>query len=117
MSYPDGMMRVMRRVRFTYRVRVSATAGRALLAEWGRCRWVWNQCVAESRRAREDKRECGPAGLYEWLRKGSSVAQKQTIRDFGKSRAKALKDRKNKLPLNSGPGCRSSGSVTRHSPR
>ena len=34
-----------------------------------------------------------------WLRKGSSVAQKQTIRDFGRSRAKALKDIKGKLPV------------------
>lgn len=101
-------MRVVRQVRFTYRVRVSATAERALLAEWGRCRWVWNMCVAESRQAWKDKRECGPAGLdtmltgwraeHEWLRTGSSVAQKQAIRDFGKSRAKALKDRKQKVP-------------------
>jgi putative transposase len=101
--------RIMRRVRFTYRVRVSATAERALLAEWGRCRWVWNQCVAESRQARKDNRECGPAGLdkmltgwraeHDWLRAGSSVAQKQTIRDFGQSRAKALMDRKNKVPV------------------
>lgn len=99
----------MSRVRYTYRVRVSATAERALLAEWGRCRWVWNQCVAESRQAWKDNRECGPAGLdkmltgwrakHDWLREGSSVAQKQTIRDFGKSRAKALKDRKDKLPV------------------
>jgi putative transposase len=103
------MIRVMRPVKFTYRVRVSATVERALLAEWGRCRWVWNQCVAESRQAWKDKRECGPAGLdklltgwragHDWLREGSSVAQKQTIRDFGKSRAKALKDRKNKVPV------------------
>jgi putative transposase len=98
----------MGHARFTYRARVSATAGRALLGEWGRCRWVWNQCVAESRRAREDKRECGPAGLdkmltgwraeHQWLREGSSVAQKQAIRDFGKSRAKALKDIRDKRP-------------------
>jgi putative transposase len=108
------MIRVMRHVRFTYRARVSAAAGRALLAEWGRCRWVWNQCVAESRQAWKDKRECGPAGLdkmltgwraeHDWLRAGSSVAQKQAIRDFGKSRAKALKDRKNKVPV-----CRRAG--------
>jgi len=99
----------MGHVRFTYRARVSATAERALLREWDRCRWVWNQCVAESRQARTDKRECGPAGLdkkltgwraqHEWLREGSSVAQKQAIRDFGKSRAKALKDRRDKLPV------------------
>lgn len=103
------MLAVMGHVRFTYRVRVSATAERALLAEWGRCRWVWNQCVAEARQAWKDKRECGPAGLdrqltgwraeHQWLREGSSVAQKQTVRDFGKSRAKALKDRKDKLPV------------------
>ena len=98
----------MGHARFTYRARVSATAERLLLCEWGRCRWVWNQCVAESRQARKEHRECGPAGLdkkltgwraeHGWLREGSSVAQKQTARDFGKSRAKALKDRKDKLP-------------------
>jgi putative transposase len=102
-------MRVMGQARFTYRARVSATTERALLAEWGRCRWTWNQCVAESRQAHKDKRECGPAGLDKmltgwraeraWLRKGSSVAQKQTIRDFGKSRAKALKDIRDKRPV------------------
>jgi putative transposase len=95
--------------RFTYRARVSATAERALLFEWSRCRWVWNQCVAESRQAWKEKRECGPAGLdkmltgwraeHEWLRGGSSVPQQQTIRDFSRSRAKALKDRKGNLPV------------------
>jgi putative transposase len=34
-----------------------------------------------------------------WLREGSSVPQQQTIRDFGKSRAKAQKDIKDRLPL------------------
>ena len=52
------------------------------------------------------KAECGPALLdkrltrwraeHEWLAAGSSVAQQQTIRDFGRARAKALKDRKDK---------------------
>ena len=59
--------RIMGQARFTYRVRVSATAERALLGEWDRCRWVWNQCVAESRQARKDKRECGPARLDKML--------------------------------------------------
>jgi putative transposase len=89
----------MGHARFTYRLRVPTAAERALLCEWGRCRWVWNECVAESRRAWKDKRECGPAGLDKmltgwraergWLREGSSVAQKQTVRDFGRSRARA----------------------------
>ena len=53
--------------RYTFRVRVSVAAECALLAEWGRCRWVWNQCVAESRQARKDGRGCGPAGLDKML--------------------------------------------------
>jgi putative transposase len=34
-----------------------------------------------------------------WLREGSSVPQQQTIRDFGRSRAKAHKDAKGRLPM------------------
>jgi putative transposase len=104
--------------RCTYRLRVSSTARTTLLAEWDRCRWVWNECVAKSKAVHarnrnrpegEDKRTCGPAQLDKmltearttmaWLREGSSVAQQQTIRDFGKSRAKAQKDIKDRLPL------------------
>jgi len=33
-----------------------------------------------------------------WLAAGSSVAQQQTVRDFAAARAKALKDRRNKIP-------------------
>ncbi|MER5387945.1 transposase [Saccharopolyspora sp. NPDC002686] len=95
--------------RYTYRLRLSATARRSLVAEWDRCRWVWNQCVAESRRAHQAGEKCGPAYLDKlltgwraercWLRQGGSVPQQQIIRDFAKSRAKALKDIKNRLPI------------------
>lgn len=95
--------------RYTYRLRVSSTAEKALLAEWGRCRWVWNQCVATSRAAHKAGEECGPARLdkmltgwraeHEWLREGASVPQQQIIRDFARSRAKALKDIKARLPM------------------
>ncbi|MFG2755948.1 hypothetical protein [Streptomyces wuyuanensis] len=34
--------------RYTYRLRVSSTARTGLEAEWARCRWVWNACVAMS---------------------------------------------------------------------
>ncbi|MEU6913016.1 RNA-guided endonuclease InsQ/TnpB family protein [Streptomyces olindensis] len=94
--------------RYTYRLRVSSTARAALLAEWDRCRWIWNECVARSRKAYRDGEKCGPALLDKmltsarastpWLAKGSSVPQQQAIRDFGASRAKALKDIKNRLP-------------------
>nr|WP_177001424.1 RNA-guided endonuclease TnpB family protein [Streptomyces sp. cf386] len=102
--------------RYTYRLRVSSTAHTQLLAEWDRCRWVWNECVAKSKAVHahnkahpEDKQTCGPAQLDRmltearrvtpWLREGASVPQQQIIRDFGTSRAKAHKDIKERLPL------------------
>ncbi|MFF1570096.1 RNA-guided endonuclease InsQ/TnpB family protein [Streptomyces sp. NPDC058293] len=99
--------------RYTFRVRLSATARRALDAEWDRCRWLWNECMAKSRqihaqsRAGGEKLTCGPAQLDKlltearkvtpWLAQGACVPQQQVIRDFTKSRAKALKDIKDRL--------------------
>ncbi|MFE2553706.1 RNA-guided endonuclease InsQ/TnpB family protein [Streptomyces sp. NPDC059355] len=103
------------RARYTCRLRLSSASRTALEAEWGRCRWVWNECVAMSRKVHkynkdaETKTTCGPAQLDKmltearrsmtWLREGASVPQQQIIRDFAKSRAKALKDIKAKLPM------------------
>jgi putative transposase len=80
-----------------------------LLAEWDRCRWVWNECVARSKKAHTEDETCGPARLDKmltearartrWLTEGSSVPQQQLVRDFGKARAKALKDIKDRLPI------------------
>ncbi|MGI8306627.1 RNA-guided endonuclease InsQ/TnpB family protein [Saccharopolyspora hattusasensis] len=96
-------------VRYTYRLRLSRAAHRCLQAEWDRCRWVWNSCVATSRKAHRDGDKCGPAYLdkqltgwrseHQWLADGASVPQQQIIRDFAKSRAKALKDIKDRLPM------------------
>src|SRR6266550_2522056 len=104
--------------RFAYRLRVSSTACAALLAEWDRCRWIWNECVAKSKQIHAwnqhrpegaDKKTCGPAQLDKmltearrstpWLAEGSSVPQQQLIRDFGKSKAKALKDIRERIPV------------------
>ncbi|MET8975909.1 transposase [Streptomyces sp. NPDC004539] len=94
--------------RYTYRLRVSASSRIALTAEWDRCRWVWNESVARSKKAHAENDACGPARLDRmlteardrtpWLAAGSSVPQQQIVRDFGKSRAKALKDIKSGLP-------------------
>ncbi|MFC5219698.1 RNA-guided endonuclease InsQ/TnpB family protein [Streptomyces coerulescens] len=104
--------------RWTFRLRVSSTAFAALMGEWDRCRWLWNECCAKSKQTHlwnkhrpesADRRTCGPAQLDKmlteartrtvWLREGSSVPQQQLIRDFGKSRAKAQKDIKEHLPM------------------
>ncbi|MFJ9863766.1 RNA-guided endonuclease InsQ/TnpB family protein [Streptomyces sp. NPDC101165] len=97
-----------RHARYTYRLRVSSTARAGLLAEWDRCRWVWNECVARSKKAHADGEECGPVRLARmltearamtpWLAEGACVPQQQLIRDFGRSRAKALKDIRDRLP-------------------
>ncbi|MFF2544760.1 RNA-guided endonuclease InsQ/TnpB family protein [Kitasatospora sp. NPDC058063] len=102
--------------RFTYRLRVSSGALAHLHAEWGRCRWVWNECVAKSKQVHDRNRDrpeggrltCGPAQLDRmltgaravnpWLRAGASVPQQQTVRDFGKSRTKAQKDLRERVP-------------------
>ncbi|MEV7233704.1 transposase [Streptomyces sp. NPDC051020] len=95
--------------RYAYRLRVSSTARTALMAEWDRCRWIWNECVARSKKAHTENDKCGPAAMDKmltearaitpWLAEGSSVPQQQLVRDFGKSRAKALKDIKDRLPM------------------
>lgn len=94
--------------RYTYRVRVSSSALALLDAEWARCRWIWNECVDRSKKAHREGEKCGPAALDKmltqarrttpWLREGSSVPQQQLIREFGRSRAKALKDINDRLP-------------------
>lgn len=95
---------------------MSSTSRTALLAEWDRCRWIWNECVAKSRQIHthnrahpDDRLTCGPAQLDKmltdararlpWLGDGASVPQQQIIRDFAKSRSKALKDIERRLPM------------------
>ncbi|MFJ5706177.1 RNA-guided endonuclease InsQ/TnpB family protein [Streptomyces sp. NPDC093105] len=95
--------------RYTYRLRASATARALLLGEWGRCRWIWNECVVRSKKAYAAGEKCGPARLDKmltearavtpWLSQGSSVPQQQIIRDFGRARTKALKDIKDRVPV------------------
>ena len=75
-------------VRYTYRLRPGRTAQAALLAEWGRCRWLWNEAVHQQR-ARRKPSLCKLSKLLTearsrnaWLREGSQVAQQQTLRTY-----------------------------------
>lgn len=91
-------------VRYTFKLRPGAQARRALEAEWDRCRWVWNQCVAR------DKEICAEGGRtpsgydlcaeltdwrgrYDWLRAGSQNAQERVVLEWAKARRAAFKVR------------------------
>lgn len=106
------------KVRYTYQLRPGSTARRYLAREWGMCRYVWNEMVAQSQAisdawpsvklAGAEPITFGPARAdkflthlrkttvdttgYKWLADGSSVAQQQTVRDFSAVRSKALAD-------------------------
>ncbi|GLW27659.1 transposase [Actinoplanes regularis] len=75
-------------VRFTYRLRPGRTAQSALLAEWGRCRWLWNEAVHQQKTRRKptmcklSKMLTEARGRNAWLRSGSQVAQQQTLRTY-----------------------------------
>lgn len=87
----------MTTIRYRYRLRPGAAAMAALLAEWDRCRWVWNQAVAALNDSGEWVRDdalTGWRGEHEWLREGSVVAQQQILRTFRAKRAKGKGRRK-----------------------
>jgi putative transposase len=75
-------------VRYTYRLRPGRQAETALLEEWGRCRYLWNEAVHQQKTGRRPT-FCklskllteARAGLA-WLRAGSQVAQQQTLRTY-----------------------------------
>ncbi|MEN3613059.1 transposase [Plantactinospora sp. ZYX-F-223] len=75
-------------VRYTYRLRPGATARATLLAEWGRCRWLWNEAVHQHKTGRRptfgklSKLLTGARARSSWLWEGSQVAQQQTLRTY-----------------------------------
>ncbi|WP_410875511.1 RNA-guided endonuclease InsQ/TnpB family protein [Nocardia sp. A7] len=81
-------------VRYTYRLRPGSTAQCALLGEWHRCRFLWNEAVHQQRSGAKptfcklSKLLTAARASTSWLRDGSQVAQQQTLRTF----AAALND-------------------------
>ncbi|MDW5327418.1 transposase [Plantactinospora sp. KLBMP9567] len=75
-------------VRYTFRLRPGAAAEAALSAEWGRCRWLWNEAVHQQRSGcrptfgRLSKLLTEARARSSWLRDGSQVAQQQTLRTY-----------------------------------
>jgi putative transposase len=93
-------------VRYRYRLRPGAVATAALLGEWDRCRWVWNQAVARLNESGDWVRDDALTGWrreHEWLRAGSVVAQQQMLRNFRAKRGKGKGRRKFKSAKRSLP--------------
>jgi len=85
---------VIETVRFAYRLRPGAQAERALLEEWNRCRFLWNEAVHQQKSGRRptfcklSKLLTATRARVVWLNDGSQVAQQQTLRTY----AAALND-------------------------
>ena len=78
-------------VRYSYRLRPGAQAERALLAEWHRCRFLWNEAVHQQKNgekptfAKLSKMLTEARKRTAWLREGSQVAQQQMLRSYGQA--------------------------------
>lgn len=78
-------------VRYTYRLRPGATAERALIEEWHRCRFLWNEAVHQFRTGRKptfaklSKLLTEARKRTEWLREGSQDAQQQMLRTYSQA--------------------------------
>ncbi|MDT4992122.1 MAG: putative transposase, partial [Actinoplanes sp.] len=76
-------------MRYNYRLRPGATAVAALNADWGRCRWLWNEAVHQQRTGKKPtfaglcKLLTEARAATAWLRAGSQVAQQQVLRSYG----------------------------------
>ena len=78
-------------MRYAYRLRPGARAVAALDAEWGRCRFLWNEAVHQ-RRTGNRPTLCSLSRMLTdqrarnvWMREGSQVAQQQTLRTYSRA--------------------------------
>ncbi|MEV6556049.1 transposase [Nocardia sp. NPDC051756] len=78
-------------VRYNFRLRPGRTAEVALLAEWDRCRFLWNEAVYQQRSGNKPTFGRLSRLLTEarcqntWLREGSQVAQQQMLRSYAQA--------------------------------
>src|SRR5690625_1855745 len=91
-------------VRYTYRLRPGAQAVDALISEWHRCRFLWNDAVAQMRSGAKISLGALSKGLtakrteLNWLREGSQVAQQQELRTFAQSHDHSFKVKGRRKP-------------------
>ncbi|MFQ6396469.1 RNA-guided endonuclease InsQ/TnpB family protein [Nocardia sp. KC 131] len=78
-------------VRYSYRLRPGVQAERALVSEWHRCRFLWNEAVHQQKSGgrlsfcKLGKLLTEARARTAWLRDGSQVAQQQTLRTYAQA--------------------------------
>ena len=78
-------------VRYSFRLRPGRTAEAALLAEWHRCRFLWNEAVHQQKSGNKptlgtlSKLLTDARARSAWLRAGSQVAQQQMLRTYAQA--------------------------------
>ncbi len=98
-----GLVSTSTVLRFNYRLRLGAQAERALMGEWHRSRWIWNQMAAARRDC--NRRLINGSDLttarkqLDWLRAGSQNAQEQTLYTFRGKGKRAFKSKREKPSL------------------
>ncbi len=88
-------------LRYNFRLRPGLQATRALVGEWHRSRWIWNQCVQarKDRRAHISGKDLTAArGALAWLAAGAVTPQQQTLRTFAGKGRRSFKHAKKTLP-------------------
>src|SRR5690625_7972233 len=84
-------------VRYPYRLRPGAQAVDALIAEWHRCRYLWNHAVAQMRGGDRVSFGVLSKGLtakraeMDSLREGAPVAQQQELRSCAQAHDDTVK--------------------------
>lgn len=92
-------------VRYQYRLRPGVQAEQALITEWHRCRFIWNEAVYQQKTGRRPTR-CKLQKLltearskFTWLRDGSRVAQTCVIGDYASALDHSYKVKGRRKPV------------------
>ena len=92
-------------VRYTCHLRPGAQAERALIAEWHRCRFLWNEAVHQQKAGNKpalcklSKMLTEARGRFAWLQDGSQVAQQQALRTYALALEHSFKVKGRRRPV------------------
>ncbi len=91
-------------VRYNYRLRPGSRARQALIADWHRTRFLWNDAVAKMRNGEDVSFKTLSASLtakraeLDWLKAGAQVTQQQELRTFAQALTHSFKVKGRRRP-------------------